>query len=116
MIQRIRETFSRAGIDTCTGLKLGRIFEDAGLRAPQLVHGARIERGPDAEMCHQVTQITRTLLPVMERTGVATTDEVDIETLSDRLRKEVTELGATVVSPSFIGAWTRTGTTAHSRP
>ena len=108
-VQRIRDTFVRAGIDIQTGLKLGRIFEEAGLPAPQMVLGARVERGPDAQVYEQVTQVTRTLLPLMERTGVATIDEVDIDSLAARLRDEIVGLDATVVAPSLIGAWARTG-------
>ena len=92
-----------------TAPKLGPIVQEAGLPAPQMILGARVERGPDAQMYDQVTQITRTLLPLMQRTGVATAEEVGIETLADRIRKEAVALDATVVSPSFIGAWTRNG-------
>ena len=53
------------------------------------------------------TEITRTLLPLMELTGVATADEVDIDTLASRLKGEALELRATHVAPSLVGAWTR---------
>ena len=89
------------------GLKLGRVFEDAGLPTPQMLLGARVERGPDSIVYEQVAQITRTLLPVMERTGVATAEAVGIDTLASRIREEALRLRATLVSPSLIGAWTR---------
>ena len=108
-VQRIRDTFVRAGIDIRTGLKLGRIFEEAGLARAADDPGARVERGPDAQVYEQVTQVTRTLLPLMQRTGVATIDEVDIDSLAARLRDEIVGLDATVVAPSLIGAWARTG-------
>ena len=50
----------------------------------------------------------RTLLPLMERTGVASAAEVDVDTLASRLRQEVVANQAVVVPPPFIGAWTRT--------
>jgi hypothetical protein len=43
---------------------------------------------------------------LMERTGVAGAGEVGIETLATRLREEAISLDATIVSPSFVGAWT----------
>lgn len=106
-IERVREALARAGADYRMGLKLGRAFEDAGLPAPGMLVGARIERGPDSNIYDQLTQITRTLLPVMEKTGVATAATVDIDTLADRLRDEAMTRGATLVAPALIGAWTR---------
>jgi SAM-dependent methyltransferase len=106
-VRRIDETFRRIGADPRTGLKLGTIFREAGLPAPQMVLGARVEGGADSPIYDQVTQVTRSLLPQMERTGVATAGEVDVETLAERLRAEALALGATLVSPSLIGAWVR---------
>jgi SAM-dependent methyltransferase len=108
-VERIRQTFSRAGADIRTGLKLTRIFHEAGLPAPRMIQGARVESGPDSLIYDQVTQITRTLLPLMQRTGVATADEVGVDTLAARIREEAVTKNATLVSPSFIGAWTRNG-------
>ena len=107
-IERVKQTFIRAGADVHAGLKLGRIFEEAGLPAPEMMLGARVERGPDALAYDQLTQITRTLLPLMQRTGIATPEEVGLETLADRIRDEAVALNATLVSPSLIGAWART--------
>ena len=54
-------------------------------------------------------QLTRTLLPLMERTGVASAAEVDVDTLAERIRNEVVARRASVVLPPFVGAWTRVG-------
>lgn len=86
------------------GLKLGRVL-DAGLPTPRMLLAARVERGPDCMVYEQVAQITRTLLPLMEQTSVASREAVDIETLADRLREEA--LGATLIAPSLISAWTQ---------
>jgi len=104
---RLRETFARAGADHQMGLKLGRVFEDAGLPTPQMLLGARVERGPDAMVYDQLTQITRTLLPVMVQTGVASAEDVGIETMAARLREEALTHRATMVAPSLVAAWTR---------
>ena len=108
-IERIKQTFTRAGADIRTGLKLGPIFREAGLPEPHMILGARVERGPHSRSYDQVTQITRTLLPMMQRTGVATAEAVGIETLASRIRDEAVALNATLVSPSLIGAWTQKG-------
>jgi hypothetical protein len=89
------------------GLKLARVFQEAGLARPHLLQGARVENGPDSEAYGVITQLTRTLLPLMERTGIATAAEVGLETLADRLCTEAVTNNATWVSPAFIGAWSR---------
>ena len=104
---RIVQTFAGAGIDCRTGVKLPRIFRGAGLPAPQTLQGARVESGPDSPVYDYVAQTTRTLLPLMERTGVATAAEVGLDTLADRLREEIVAADATVVPPPLIGAWAR---------
>jgi hypothetical protein len=42
---------------------------------------------------------------MIEKTGVATKDEIDVDTLADRLRREVIEKGGVIHSPIFVGAW-----------
>jgi hypothetical protein len=112
-VRRIRETFIRAGSDPRTGLKLGRMFQEAGLPAPQMILGARVETGPDSPIYDQVAQVTRSLLALMERTGIATADEIGIDSLADRVREEALALNATLVSPALVGAWTRTVAGIH---
>lgn len=104
-IRRVKQTFTRAGFDIQCGLKLSRIFQEAGLPAPQMSLGARLENGPDALIYAQVEKVTGTLLPLMQRTGVATAEEVAIDTLAARIREEAVAKNATLVSPSLIGAW-----------
>src|SRR5262249_1477215 len=107
-IQRMAQTFARIGADLRTGLKLRQMFQAAGLPAPQMLLHARGEYGPDSAIYALGAQMTRVMLPLMQRTGVATADEVDVETLAERMRAEAVALDATLVYPAFIGAWTRT--------
>jgi ubiquinone/menaquinone biosynthesis C-methylase UbiE len=107
VVQRITTTFTRAGCDARTGLKLPAIFRETGLPDPRLILGARVESAPHAAIYEVGVGITRTLLPVMQQTGVASAEEVGIETLAERVRDEAVALDATLVSPSLIGAWAR---------
>lgn len=106
--ERISETFRRAGIDIRTGVKLPRIFVEAGLPVPQSLQMARVEYGPDADGPAWLAQLTRTLLPLMERFGVTTADQVNVDSLANRIRDDVVANHATIVLPPFIGAWART--------
>lgn len=107
-IERLTQTFGRVGADCRAGRKLGQIFDAAGLPSPQMIAGARVERGAESDVYGQVTRITQTLLPLIIRTGVASAEEVGIETLAERMRAESVALRATLFSPVFIGAWART--------
>jgi hypothetical protein len=44
---------------------------------------------------------------VIEQCGLATADEVDIDTLEERIRAELEGANATMSSPLLISAWTR---------
>jgi ubiquinone/menaquinone biosynthesis C-methylase UbiE len=103
--QRLNQTFARAGIDLRTGLKLPSIFQDAGLPAPQMLQLARVEHGPESQAYAWIEQLTRTLLPLMQQTGVATADDVRVDTLAARMRDETVAKKAVLVLPPFIGAW-----------
>lgn len=115
-LARVRETLRRVGADPRAGLKLPRMFAAAGLPIPRMMLGARVESGPDTSAYAQVVGVVRTLLTPMEQTGVATAAEVGIDTLEERLRAEVTAAGATIVSPHYIGAWSRVGDGRPPRP
>jgi len=106
-VERLRQTFTKGGIGVRTGLHLGRIFEGAGLGPPTMRLGAKVERGPDSRIYRQVADVTRAVLPLMTRTGVASAETVDVDTLETRLRDEATALDATLVAPPLIGAWAR---------
>jgi SAM-dependent methyltransferase len=108
MLELLCETFRRSGSDPRLGLKLGSIFERAGLHSPQMISGARLDRGPQNQIAAQLSDVIRTLLPAMERTGVASPATIDIDTLATRLCEEAVSLDATVQSPPLVGAWART--------
>lgn len=104
---RVVEAFRRAGAETQMGLKLQQTFTAAGLPAPRMIMGARVEAGPESQAYEMLAGITRTLLPVMEKYGVATAAEVGIETLAARLRDDVVSRDGVIVVPPLVGAWAR---------
>ena len=105
--QRIMDTFERAGSDLDMGGKLFATFLAAGLPAPQMIAAARVEAGAQSPVYEYVADVLRSLLPITERTGVATADEVDIDTLAARLRSEAVANDASILLPPLVGAWTR---------
>ena len=103
----IKATFERAKVDVQMGPKLSRTFRRAGLPEPQMKLSARIDGGPEWPGCEYVADIIASLLPMMERFGVATAVEVQIETLAERLKEEAKNGDGILISPSLVGAWTR---------
>jgi ubiquinone/menaquinone biosynthesis C-methylase UbiE len=105
---RIRETFRRAGLDYDIGPKLYPAFISAGLPAPKMILGGRIEAGEDGKPAYEwLAQTTRSLLPLMLRFGVATAAEIDIDTLSTRIKDAVVAANAVFLLPALVGAWAR---------
>ena len=72
-----------------------------------MIMGARVEGSSDSLGYQIVAQVVKSLLPVMEKLGIANEKEVQIETLAQRLRDEVISRGAVIVLPPLVGAWTR---------
>ena len=103
----IDETFARAKIQLYSGMHLPRIYRDAGLPPPQMLGMSRVETGPDSAAYEYLAHTVRSLLPLIERTGVATKEQVDIDTLAARLRDETLAKGAVLHLPELIAAWTR---------
>lgn len=103
----IVEAFTRAGVETSMGSRLYSVYKEAGLPEPQMISGGRVEGSPQSQIYEWLAQTVRSLLPMIEKTGVATKEDVGIDTLADRLRADVADKGAVVHSPTFVGAWTR---------
>jgi ubiquinone/menaquinone biosynthesis C-methylase UbiE len=69
------------------GSKLYRTYLDAGLRAPQLRLEAPIGGGEDWPGYAYVADTIRSLLPMLEQVGgLVSAEEVEVDTLADRLR------------------------------
>ena len=63
--------------------------------------------GPDYLGYSFLAGLIRSIVPMIERYGVSTADDVDVATLEDRLRAEVVGANATVAFPSIVSAWSR---------
>jgi SAM-dependent methyltransferase len=104
----VRDTFVRAGADVEMGWKLFATFQRAGLPRPEMFLGSPVGAGPDSPMYRHIVETVRSLLPMMEHYGVASAEQVMVDTLADRLRIEMTTAGTVCATPCLIGAWTRT--------
>ena len=95
------------GPDQQMGSKLHQTYLDAGLPGPQLRLDAPVGGGEDWPGYAYVADTVRSLLPMLEQMGVAKAEDVDVETLADRLRAEALDLRGLQMLPIVIGAWAR---------
>ena len=100
----ILETYRRADMDLFMGLRLRSIFAEAGLPAPEMHLDAAAGGGPDWPGYEYMARLIRTILPQITKLGVATEEDVGIDTLADRLRADIGDDGA-AVTWGFITAW-----------
>ncbi|WP_158616300.1 MULTISPECIES: class I SAM-dependent methyltransferase [Corallococcus] len=98
-------TCERTGIKVHMGLELVSTLRRAGLVVDDGVVGGRLGVTPDAETTHALVETVRTLLPHMERLGVALAMEVDIDTLAARLTAELRASQGVLVPSLMVGVW-----------
>lgn len=92
------------------GIRQARVFQEAGLPLPRLMLTAKVEVGtPDTYIFRYMAETTRTLLPVIIRAGIASHEEVGIESLEDRLREEALRNRATLINVGLVGAYCQLG-------
>ncbi len=103
----LTETLRGGGISSHAGYDLYLIFQEAGLPAPRLDLSAAIGGGPDWGGYEYAAETLRSLLPLTLKLGLATADEVDIDTLADRLRADTVASGGIVKAADLVGAWSQ---------
>lgn len=101
------EGFRRAGVWSDLGPQLWRAFRDAGLPQPQMFVRTRMEAAPAIESTNLLTETLRSLLPMMEASGVVKASELQIESLAQRLQRALSDAQATLIMPNMVGTWTR---------
>ncbi len=103
----IREAFLQSGVDIQAGPKLHGLYKAAGLPPPEMRVDGLIS-GSEGVVPALMTDVIRTILPLIEQLGLATASDVDINTLEDRMRAELEAVDGTLSSPLLVGAWSNT--------
>ncbi len=101
------EPFQRAGGNVKMGMQLYGAFLQAGLPAPQLRFEAAIGGGPDWPGYEWQAETVRVFLPLIKQFGMATEEEIGIDTLADRLREEAVSMQGIARTPVMVSAWVR---------
>jgi ubiquinone/menaquinone biosynthesis C-methylase UbiE len=100
------EAFAAGGAESDMGSKLYATFLHAGLPAPNMT-ATQIACGPTSPGYEQMVQVLRSLLPLIERNGIATLAEIGIDTLGQRLHEDAVANDRVVFLSRAVGAWAR---------
>lgn len=104
MVKLITEVMS-ATSNVRMGSDLFNTFIAAGLPGPHLHTEVFTGGTPDYPGFEVVAEIVRSLLPSIEKRGLAS--EIDIDTLAQRMRDDAISKQAICSWPGFMNAWTR---------
>lgn len=99
--------FQQSGAHIEMGMDLHRTFVDAGLPAPVLHFVAPLGGAEDWGGYDFIAGAFRSLVPLMEEFGIATAEEVDVDTLADRIREEIRVSKRPLLLPPHVTAWAR---------
>jgi ubiquinone/menaquinone biosynthesis C-methylase UbiE len=100
----ILETFEEIGIHNRMGRDLFAAFRAAGLPDPHQTLDAPVGGGADAPSFGWSNALAA-LVPYLEQTGRVSADEIDIDTLTQRLSDELDAEDATLLGPLLYGAY-----------
>jgi len=105
----IIDIFDRAGAGiTNTGARMHRAFLAVGLPAPimrmRMIIGDAVSA---SEWLRAMADIAIVMLPAMERHGVATSSDIDCDTIAKQLIQEVASSGSVVIGRADVGAWSQ---------
>ena len=104
----IADTIRLSGAETRMGVMLPSVFANARLPVPSMRLEAVVGSGGNsADPLRLVADVACTLLPEMERFGVATAGDLGAETLFERMLLESITNASAIVGRSEIGAWSR---------
>jgi SAM-dependent methyltransferase len=94
--------------DTNLAPRLYRAFVGAGFAAPSMRMQTFVGGGSQCkEWLGAIAELVRSLSPEIENLGIATAAEIEIETLTERLRREVLANDSLIIGRTEIGIWSR---------
>lgn len=103
--QLIEQALRTLGADPFIGLKLPKVFLDAGLKRPKVrcmsFNGTYVDAGP----IFVFAQTLKTVMPVLEKIGAITAAEMQLDTLAQRMIDEAAATHGVVVGPALTFTW-----------
>lgn len=104
-VRWIEEAFRAGGASPRVGTRLGVILERAGL-APVMGFGVQAYLRPnDPAGPALLAGVVRSLAPMIVSHGIATADEIGLDTFERRLAEALVKADAVMMPPTVAGAW-----------
>jgi methyltransferase family protein len=101
----VEAAFRAAGADPRIGARLGVLLRESGFADVQTL-GIQAYFGPtDPAGVALLAGVVRALAPAIVAGGIATEEEIGLDTLEERLAREVEAADAVVLTPTVVGAW-----------
>jgi hypothetical protein len=89
------------------GGRLVKLFLDCGLMTTRVFYEGVVDYGSESQLYALQADLVRTLMPHMLRLGVATADEIDIDSLQTRLEQQALENQSQVVWAGHFCGWAK---------
>lgn len=101
------EILKRSGATIDMGMRLHPTFRDAGFAGTSTLVSHLSGCGVQRQMVEGFVAIMRNLMPRIEELGVATAEDLQLDTLADRLEALAREYDPQWVATRYISGWTR---------
>ena len=105
LIEWVIAVFVRSGAHLNMGFNLYGAFVDAGLPEPTMNFSAPVGGAEAWPGFPYIVEGLRNLIPLLEEFEIATAEEVDPDTLAERLRREVVSSKRALMLPPHVTAW-----------
>ncbi len=106
----IAETFRRGGVAYDIGSKLYHLFRQAGLPGPNLQQHVSVCGGAAVRpLCEHSAEMVRSLLPRIEAFGIVSAEQVQVDSLADRLERDSCAAESQITYMPNVAAWTIQG-------
>jgi SAM-dependent methyltransferase len=105
----ITAAFRQTGHDPSLGARLQDVLTEAGLSQPIALGLQTYFRHDDPRGPRLGAETVRTLTPAIVAAGLATEEEIGIDTLEQRLAEALASVDGILRIPTLVGAWGRRG-------
>jgi SAM-dependent methyltransferase len=103
----LAEALRGSGARPELGLEMNSLFLDCGLPRPSMRMDALVSGQEDSSLYKLLAEAVRTLVPTLEKLKIASAAEVQIDSLADRICKEVVARRGVAMSYGLVGAWAK---------